>query len=209
MAKIESKCKLCRRAGEKLFLKGERCYSPKCAMVRHPNPPGIHGQRKGRRTVSEFASELREKQKVRFLYGLTERQFAAYIAEARSRRGVASDKIVELLERRLDNAVFRAGFAVSRSVARHMISYGHLMVNARPVSIPSYRVAPGDVMSIRPESISSPLFQGLEERWKQYTPPGWITLDQTAKTATIASLPNQENTPFDYDLQRVMQFYSR
>lgn len=210
MAKIESKCKICRRAGEKLFLKGERCYSPKCAMVTHPNPPGMHGKQKSRLASSEFGVELREKQKVRFLYGLNESQFANYIAEAQKRKsGVLSDTIVELLERRLDNVVFRAGLTVSRSLGRHVITYGHMLVNGKPVSIPSFRVSKDDVISIRPESAASPLFQNLDERLKKYDPPAWISLDKNARTAKITGLPNQENVQFGYDLQRVIQYYSR
>lgn len=212
MARVESKCKLCRRAGEKLFLKGERCYTPKCAMVRRPTPPGMHGntKKRGRRGGSEFGIELREKQKVRFLYGLTERQFSNYIAYAQKRKsGVLGDTIVEFLERRLDNAVFRSGLAVSRSVAHHLVGYGHIMVNGRRVSIPSYQVAKDDVISIRPESAQSPLVQGPEERWKKYEPPPWIAIDKTAKTAKIIGTPNQESAQFTYDLRRVIQYYSR
>lgn len=170
----------------------------------------MHGQRKGRRASSEYGVELREKQKVRFLYGLNERQFSNYVAEAQERKsGVLSDSIVELLERRLDNAVFRSGLAVSRSIGRHLITYGHMMVNGKPVSIPSFRVSKDDVISIRSESMTSPLFQGLEERLKKYDPPAWIALDKTGKTAKITGMPNQDNVQFGYDLQRVIQYYSR
>lgn len=214
MTTIESKCKVCRRAGEKLFLKGERCFTPKCAMVHHPTPPGIHGGKKGgkggRRTSSEYGAELREKQKVRFMYGLSENKLENYIAKAQKRKGgVLTDTIVELLERRLDNAVFRGGLAVSRSIARHLVTYGHIRVNGKPVSIPSYQVSKDETISIRPESASSPLFQGIDERLKTYEPPAWITLDKSSKTAKIVGIPTQDSVQFGQDLQKIIQFYSR
>ncbi len=208
----DPKCKICRRAGEKLFLKGERCFTPKCAMVRHSNPPGIHGgKKKGgrRRTASEYGSELREKQKIRFMYGLTEHQLEKYVAEARETRASVTNTIVRDLETRLDNAVFRAGFAVSRSVGRHLVSYGHMLVNQKPVSSPGYRIKKGDVMAIRPESKETGLFEGFAERIKKYEPPAWLSLDKNQHTATVIAEPSAENTQFTYDLQKVIQYYSK
>ncbi|MEK7636194.1 MAG: 30S ribosomal protein S4 [Patescibacteria group bacterium] len=208
----DPKCKICRRAGEKLFLKGERCFTPKCAMIRHPSTPGIHGgARKGkRRTVSEFGIELREKQKIRFLYGLTEGQFERYVEEARKKKNsVVTDAIVSFLETRLDSVVFRAGFAVSRSYARHCVSYGHICVNGKLASSPGYRVKKGFSISIYPKSEASPLFKDYGERIKKYDPPTWISLDKDRRVATIIAEPTVENTQFTYDLQKVIQFYSK
>jgi small subunit ribosomal protein S4 len=206
----DAKCKICRRAGEKLFLKGERCYTPKCAITRHPTPPGIHGSVKKRRSSSEFGAELREKQKVRFLYGITETQFENYMEEAQARKGgILSDTVVELLERRLDNAVFRSGLAVSRSIARHLVTYGHINVNGKRASIASYRIGKGDVISIHEGDEASTLFTGLAERLKAYEPPVWVKLDKSARTAEITGMPTQESVQFIYDLQKIIQYYSR
>lgn len=206
----DSKCKICRRAGEKLFLKGERCYTPKCAIVRHPTLPGQHGNAKRRRASSEYGTELREKQKIRFMYGLTEGQLEKYVSEAQKRKGgVLSDIIVELLERRLDNAIFRSGLAVSRSIARHLATYGHMTVNGKPVSIPSYSVSKGDVIGIRAESENTPLFAGFSERLAKHEAPLWIKLDKAKKTAEIVGIPTAEGVQFSFDLQKVIQYYSR
>lgn len=207
----DAKCKICRRAGEKLFLKGDRCFTPKCAMVHHPTPPGIHGgKRRGKRASSEFGNELREKQKVRFTYGLTEQELKNYVEKAGGRKGaLLTSTIVELLERRLDNVVFRSGLAVSRSIARHLVSYRHITVNGKSVSSPSYSISKNETVGIKTQSASSPLFKDYVERIKTFTPPEWITLDKNTRVATIVGMPTRENSQFSYDLQRIVEFYSR
>lgn len=207
----DPKCKLCRRAGERLFLKGERCYSPKCAMVKNPTPPGQHGTRKkGRRNASAFGAELREKQKIRLLYGLSETQLGNYASAAKKRKtGVMADNLVESLEQRLDNAVFRAGFGISRSISHNLVTYGHMTLNGKPVSMPSLRIKKGDIIGIRVQSAPLGLFKDVDERFKKYVPPKWIEVDKTAKTATVIGVPTREDSQINQDLKLVVQYYSR
>lgn len=206
----DAKCKICRRAGEKLYLKGERCFTPKCAIARHSNIPGQHGNKRGRkRSLSEYGMELREKQKIRFLYGLTETQLENYVEKASRQKGVLADNLVKILESRLDNVVFRSGLAVSRSIARHMVTYGHITVDKKSVSIPSFSIYKEAVVGIRPESQGLGICADLSERLKKYTSPAWITLDKDAKTATVLSVPNREDAQLSQDLKLVVQYYSR
>ncbi len=191
---INDKCKKCRRAGEKLFLKGEKCFSPKCPVTRKPYPPGKFGKsrRKGRnRGLSEYGVQLREKQKLKFSYGLRERQFSNYLKEANKKGGGdAKTYLLELLESRLDNAVFRLGLIDSRSQARQIISHGHIMVNNRKVTIPSYRVKIGNKISIRPQSINKTIFRDLDIKLKKYNPPSWINFDKEKKEGEIVGRPS-------------------
>src|SRR4030043_988045 len=147
---ISIKCKKCRRAGQKLFLKGERCYSQKCAMVKRPYPPGLHGKR--RSSLSEYGKQLLEKQKIRNTYGVLERQFKKYVLETKDKAGDKREFLFKKLEKRLDNVIFRAGFAKSRTQARQTVSHGHVLVNSRRMNIPSYEVKVGDVISIKVKS---------------------------------------------------------
>jgi len=191
------KCKKCRRANEKLFLKGERCFSPKCAMVRKPYLPGpatkSGGQRRGSNT--EYAAKLREKQKIKFSYGLRSRQFENYINEAASKAGGGDVKagLYGFLEARLDNIIFRLGFAESRSVARQMVTHGHIMVNDRRVDIPSYRISIGDKISIRPQSSAKAIFKDIDLKMKKYNPPLWLKVDKAKKEGVVAGTPSAEN----------------
>ena len=154
-------CKLCRREGEKLFLKGERCLSPKCAFERRPYPPGVHGrQAQFRRKESDYGRQLRAKQKARRVYGVLERQFRRYFREAEQTRGLTGTNLLVLLESRLDNVVYRLGFAASRPQARQLVRHGHFEVNGRKVNIPSYLVEPGDVVAVRAQQPAHGLFQG-------------------------------------------------
>src|SRR5215213_335113 len=143
-------CRICRRAGMKLFLKGERCFGPKCGVERRPTPPGTQTQR--RRKVSEYGLQLREKQKARSIYGVLEAQFRKHFSEAERRPGMTGENLLRILETRLDNVVYRLGFADSRAQARQLVRHGHFMVNGRKTNIPSFRTRPGDVISVRPES---------------------------------------------------------
>ena len=171
----DAKCKTCRRIGEKLFLKGERCFTPKCAVVRKPYAPGSHGKKRGR-APSEYSRQLHEKQKLKALYGVSETQFRRYVTVAAARHGQSVEELMSQLERRLDNTVFRLGLAFSRSVARQLASHGHLLVNNKRVTIPSYAVRPGDLISVRKESLQKPPFKEALERVKKYTPRRGLTL---------------------------------
>lgn len=188
---IEDKCKKCRRAGEKLFLKGEKCFGPKCPLTRKPYPPGIFGKgmKKRRRPVrglSEYGLQLREKQKIKFSYGLRERQYSNYLKEAQKKgRGDVKTYLFGLLESRLDNIVFRLGFTDSRSQAKQMVSHGHIMVNKRKVDIPSCRLKIGDKISIRPQSINRKIFRDFDLKIKKYNPPSWLNLDKEKREGEI------------------------
>lgn len=198
---INDQCKKCRRAGQKLFLKGEKCFTPKCPVTRKPYAPGFFGKKRGKhakRGISEYGAQLREKQDMKFSYGLRERQFQNYIKKANSKtsltagRQVVSDPaaiLMELLESRLDNAVFRLGFAESRTVARQMVLHGHIKVNSRKVNIPSYGLKIGDKISIRPESVNKGVFKDIDVKLKKYNPPSWIKLDKEKKEGEILGPP--------------------
>lgn len=206
---VDAKCKRCRRAGEKLFLKGERCYTPKCAMVRKPYPPGVHGRSRRRGGLSEFGTQLREKQKVRFLYGVSEGQFERYVNEALEAHGDAVTRVVELVELRLDNVVFRLGFAVSRSIAKQLISHGHIRVDGKRVSIPSYRVHVGQIISIDEGSKQKGIFSNLEITIKKQTTPVWLSLDAQNWSGTVQSLPVNEDVVRLYNIKSIIEYYSR
>ena len=209
MARILEKVE--RRLGEKLFLKGSRCVGPKCAAVRRAYPPGLHGKKSGRRrrAGSEFGQLLREKQKLRFLYGLDDRKIKRYSREAAFGRGVFTENLLALLERRLDNVIFRLGFAESRRIARQAVSHGHTTVNEKTITIPSYQVRSGDSVAIKEASLSSGHFADLEARLKKYEPPRWISLDKNKKIGTIAAMPGLNDTAVNVDITKVKEFYSR
>lgn len=207
MPLAEPKCKYCRRVGEKLFLKGERCHTPKCASVRKPYRPGAHGKRF--RRVSEYGRQLLEKQKIRWVYGLSEKQFRRYFNEATKARGVVGEMLVRRLELRLDNAVFRIGLAPSRAVARQLVSHRHVLVNGRPVNIPSLELKEGDVVTLRESSKSSPMFENLSGRLKNYNPPAWLSVDKKAWEGTVKGTPTMDGADVPADVQAVIEFYSR
>lgn len=205
----DAKCKICRRAGEKLFLKGERCFTPKCGVVRKPYAPGVHGKRRGR-ALSEYGRQLREKQKLKALYGLTEAQFRRYVVAAAAHRGRSVEELMAQLERRLDNVVFRTGIAFSRSIARQLTSHGHITVNGKRITIPSYAVRPGDIIGIRKESADKPPLKEARERIKKYTPPGWIDINRELMQAKIARTPSPEDIGAPpADMQTILEYYSR
>lgn len=203
-----AKCKTCRALGEKLFLKGERCFSPKCAIIRKPYPPGVHGKGK-RRKPSEYGQQLKEKQKVRAIYDVGERQFRRYVREAGREAGRVGEQLMAKLESRLDNAVFRAGFALSRSIARQLVTHGHLSVNARRVDIPSFAVAPGMVIAIRPASRSRAPFEGLAERLAKHAPPVWMVVDAATLTVRIVARPAPADMAVVANIPLVVEYYSR
>lgn len=194
-----------RSLGAKLFLKGERCNSPKCALTRRPTRPGVHGKR--RKIVSEYGHQLSEKQKIKFSYGLNERQIETIFQKALKKPGAIKDFIVKELETRLDNAVFRLGLASSKRVARQMVSHKHILVNGKRVSAPSYKVLVNDVISIRPQSKDLPLFKDLKNTLKNYQPPVWLALDQEKIEGKVLALPSEVDSIFDINL--VVDYYSK
>lgn len=203
----ESVCKLCRREGMKLFLKGDRCYSDKCAIERREYPPGQHGQ--GRSKFSEYGSQLREKQKIRRIYGILERQFRKIFREADRRKGISGENLIQLLESRLDNMVYRFGFANSRAEARLLVTQGHFLVNGKPVNIPSYSVKTGNVISVKEKSRKVVRIQGSLEAVQRRGLPEWLDLDIANQTGTVKMLPvrNQITMPMNEHL--VVELYSK
>lgn len=199
-------CKVCRRIGESICGRG-----PKCARERKPYAPGMRdSERKHRSNVSEFGVQLREKQKVRRTYGLRERQFSNYVKDASSKRGSNPvDRLFANLESRLDNVAYRLGFARTRSIARQIVSHGHITVGGRRVTIPSYRVKPGDVISVREGSRGSALFQGLAERLAEQQTPVWANVDPSRLSGTIISVPRFTEGEAVFNFASVIEFYSR
>ena len=188
-------CRLCRREKIKLYLKGDRCYTDKCAVARHPYPPGEHGQ--GRQKYTEYGQQLREKQKARRIYGVMERQFKRYFKEADRRRGVTGEILLQLLESRLDNIVYRLGFARSRSEARQLVRHGHIRVNNRRVDIPSYLTRAGDQVSVRAESRQLPLFKEILESGGGAASPGeWLEVDNENLSGRVIRLPRREEIDY-------------
>jgi small subunit ribosomal protein S4 len=203
-------CKLCRREGEKLFLKGERCLSPKCALERRPYPPGSHGrQSQFRRKVSDYGLQLRAKQKARRVYGVLERQFRRYFREAERRRGLTGTNLLILLESRLDNVVYRLGFAVSRPQARQLVRHGHFEVNGRKVNIPSFLVEPNDVVMVRPRSRHNPHFQEVGLDLEHRAVPGWLSRDDETMTGRVMALPERDEIDVAINEQLIVEYYSR
>lgn len=195
-----------RALGMKLFLKGERCNSPKCAMVRRPTRPGMHGGKR-RRALSEYGEQLLEKQRIRVSYGLREAQLEKIVNKAFKKTGATGEAIVNYLERQLSNVVFRLGMASSRIVAKQLISHGHFLVNGRKVTISSYSVKPGDIISIRPRSKNILIFNDLSTKLKKYETPEWLFLDKEKIEGKIISMPKDIGTTFDINL--VVDYYSK
>jgi len=199
-----------RRLGEKLFLKGDRCVGPKCAMIRRAYPPGIHGKKRSRgRGSSEYRELLREKQKVRFFYSLDDGQIKRYVEKASSRGGVFGENLLRALERRLDVVVWRLGFTPSRRTARQAISHGHITVNGRPISSSSYAVEKGDVVGLGGRGMKSGMFRAFVEGQHTPPPPSWLALNKEKAQGSVAGLPAAEELGFSFDLAKVKEFYSQ
>jgi len=205
--KIRAKEKKERGLGTKLFLKAERCNSPKCAMARNPHRPGAHGASKRRRTSSELARQWQEHQKLRYTYGVKASQLESVVSVASRRASSTSEKIVEFLERRLDNAIYRLGIAPSRGVARQLVAHGHIFVNGRRVSAASYQVKIGDIISVRPQSKELKHVKNVSESLKKYEPPVWLTIDKEKLEGKVVNLPHDVEMPFDLNL--VVDYYSK
>jgi len=198
-------CKLCRREGMKLFLKGERCLTEKCAIERRSYPPGEHGR--GRIKQSEYLLQLREKQKARRYYGLLEKQFRTYYERAARKSGVTGDNLLRLLETRLDNVVYRLGFAASRAQARQLVRHGHFLVNGRRVNIPSYQVKPNDVITLRPGSPAEPLVREATELTASVAP--WLQADHDGLAGKILKLPDRSEIDTPVQESLIVELYSK
>jgi small subunit ribosomal protein S4 len=199
-------CRLCRREGLKLYLKGSRCYSKKCSFERRPTPPGQHGVR--RRKVGDYGLQLREKQKVRRVYGVLEKQFRNYFIEATRHSGVTGEALLRQLELRLDNAVYRLGFAPSRAAARQMVAHGHFAVNGTPTNIPSYSLKIGDRIEVRASHHERELFKVVKETLKSHTAPDWLSLDAGKLAGSVIALPRRDQMPLDINEELVVEYSS-
>lgn len=201
-------CRQCRREGEKLFLKGDKCYTVKCPVEKRAYPPGQHGQGR-RRSISEYGLHIREKQKLRRVYGILERQFVRYYNLASSRKGVTGDNLLQILETRLDNVVYRLGFAASRPAARQLVMHGHITVNGKKVDIPSYSVRPGDVISTRERSRDIPSLKGSLEAASSRSVPEWLEMNFEQQTGRVVSIPTREQIDLKIQEHLIVEHYSR
>jgi small subunit ribosomal protein S4 len=205
---IGAVCRLCRREGMKLFLKGERCYTEKCAIEKRNLPPGQHGKLRKAKLVG-YGLQLREKQKVKRIYGVLENQFRRYFEMADRTRGITGETLLQLLERRLDNVLYRLGLATSRAQARQLARHGHFTVNGRKVDIPSYQVKPGDVVGVRASSAQNPAIQHALEEVKGRGVPEWLSFDAATMAGRIASLPTREQINLPVQEQLIVELYSK
>ena len=200
-------CKLCRRENTKLFLKGEKCYSDKCGLVRDPKVPGQHGGR--RKKLTPYGVQLREKQKVRRYYGILEGQFAKYFDMATKKQGVTGDNLIQICESRLDNVVTRLGFALSRPEARQLVTHGHFTVNGKKVNIPSYLVKVGDVIAYKPSSLDSAKVKTILEINENKPLAKWLSLDKNTMSGTVISLPTLEDVDLPIEVHLIVELYSK
>ncbi len=200
-------CRLCRRFGQKLFLKGERCFGPKCAIERRNFPPGDHGQR--RRKLSEYANQLKEKQKARYIYGVLERQFRKHFGVADRQQGMTGANLLRVLESRLDNVVYRMGFADSRKQARQLVRHGHFALNGRRTDIPSALVKAGDTVAVLPKARQLEYFKIVQESLARKSTPAWLSLDPSAMSGRVQNLPGRDEIENLVNEQLIVEFYSR
>ncbi len=204
----ESSCRLCRRENAKLFLKGDRCYTDKCAFERRPYPPGQHGR--GRRKFSDYAIQLREKQKTRRIYGVLEKQFRRYFKIADRKKGITGENLLFLLEKRLDNVVYLMGFAVSRNQARQLVNHGHILVNGRKVDVANYQVKVGDKIQIKERSRKNAAIQeALELSSKRGGLPQWLEVNPDAMEGTVKAEPVREDVRVSVNEQLIVELYSK
>lgn len=201
------KCRLCRREGVKLFLKGEKCSSVKCILEKRKTAPGQHGTLRAR--FSEYRLRLREKQKARRIYGISETQFRNYFEIASKRKGVTGEILLQLLERRLDNVLYRLGFAASRSQARQLIAHGHVLVNGEKLDIPSYLVKPNDRITLKEKILSGVLGEALKERIANIKVPSWLEIDTNRLEGIVRALPSRQEIDIPVNEQLIVEFYSR
>ncbi|MCE5273191.1 30S ribosomal protein S4 [bacterium] len=207
---LDANCKLCRREGTKLFLKGERCFTEKCAVERRAFAPGQHGRNAGRRRkTSDYNMQLREKQKVKRIYGLLEKQFRNYFVKASRKSGVTGENLLQLLETRLDNVVFRLGLAPSLKSARQLVRHSHILVNGKPVDIPSYQVVPGEEISVREKSRQLGLILSTIERRGKQELVNWLSVDYKSQTGRMLELPGRADIPIAAQEQLIVELYSK
>ncbi len=204
---LGANCRLCRREGKKLFLKGDRCYTDKCSVERRNYPPGQHGQNKTK--VSNYGLQLREKQKVKRIYGILERQFRLIYQRADRMKGIVGENMLSLLERRLDNVVFRLGFANSRKQARQLVVHRHFLVNGRCVNIPSYTVKPNDVISVAEKSKENPVIKDALEAVVRRVIPTWLELDKENMKGIVKALPIRQEIEYPIQEHLIVELYSK
>ncbi len=207
-----TKCKICRRLGQKLFLKGERCLSPTCSMVKRAYPPGFEKRGRRRRTLSDYGKALKEKQKLRHWYGLSERQFKKYVKETLAKQGKVEDvsnELVKRLERRLDNVIFRLGFVKSRAHARQLVSHSYFLVNKKPVNIPSFELKKGDVITIKKGKSKKIVFKDLSALLKKKQVVSWLELNKEKLEGKFIEEPNLEEAVPPTEISVIFEFYSR
>ena len=204
---VDNKCKLCRREGMKLFLKGQRCFSDKCSLSRRDYSPGVHAQRRSK--VTDYGLHLREKQKLKRIYGVLERQFRLYFQEAERLKGNTGENLLSLLERRLDNVVLACGFALSRNQARQMINHGHFRVNDRRVDVASFRVRPGDKVSLRDNEKTKKLVSEAVEVNKAQVVPDWLSVKAEGMESEVVALPRREHVPHPIQEQLIIELCSK
>lgn len=206
--KTEAKCRQCRREGEKLYLKGDKCLTAKCPITRRGFAPGQHGPT-SRTRLTPYGVQLREKQKAKNTYGILERQFRNYFDKASRRVGNTGEFLVQMLEMRLDNVVYRLGFSKSRSMARQLVSHGHVLVNSKRVNIPSYQVSTGDVVTLKPTIKSSKLFEGATAVLEKHESPSWVSLDSKELSGKVLAKPEGQDLRQGFDPKLIVEFYSR
>ena len=204
---IGALCRICRREGEKLFLKGDRCYTEKCAVERRKYPPGQHGQ--GYRKLSDYGFQLREKQKVRKTYGLLERQFRRYFYDAERKKGITGEVLLQLIESRLDNTVYRMGFAPNRRRARQLISHGHILVNGKKVNLPSYAVNEGDLVEVKESSKNIPEIVDSLSRSEHRGIPAWVEVDGVNLKGKVLRIPSRDEIQLPVQEQLIVELYSK
>ena len=200
-------CKLCRREGKKLYLKGDRCLTDKCAVSRRATVPGQHGA--GRKTVKEYGMQLREKQTARRYYGVQEKQFKKYYVAADKKEGITGENLLSLLERRFDNVVYRMGLASSRKEARQLVRHAHFTLNGKKADIPSIILKVGDVVALKDKSRSSEKIKGLMENMANINAPKWLELNVEAASAKVIAIPARDDVDFDFNEQLIVEFYSK
>ncbi len=203
----DSVCRLCRKEGEKLYLKADRCYTDKCAIAKRAYAPGQHGQ--GRKKTSEYGLQLREKQKTRRYYGILERQFRKYFVEAERQKGITGENLLRMLECRLDNVVYRLGFAGSRPESRQLVRHGHITVNGKKVNIPSFLVKIGDEIAVKEKSKASVKFKEIAEASAHKTPPAWLETDKENLKGRVLALPAREDIDIPVEEHLIVELYSR
>ena len=202
----EAKCRLCRREGGKLFLKGDKCYNGKCPFEKRPTPPGAHGL--GRKKVSEYGQQLREKQKVKRIYGVQEGQFRAYYEKADRMKGITGENMLSLLERRLDNVIYRMGVGASRAQARQLVNHGHFLVNGKKVNIPSYIIKVGDVITVKENKTSNKYFESIKAM-KVGVMPKWLEFNPEKLEGKILSLPARDDIDSQIAEHMIVELYSK